>query len=92
MSGKGEDFLLKKLIESNIKTQESVSAAVSSVKELVTALRVAAEEPDEEFKIPNTDELKVISAKLDKMLQQNDAIMKMLADMKPKSLQDYRRI
>lgn len=84
--------MLKKLIESNIKTQESVSAAVSSVKELVTALREAAEEPDEEFKIPNTDELKAISAKLDKMLQQNEMIMKMLADMKPKSLQDYRRL
>jgi hypothetical protein len=92
MSSKGEDLVLKKLIESNIKTQEAVSAAVSSVKELVTTLREAAEEPDEEFKIPSNDELKAISAKLDKVLQQNEAIMKILAEGKKPSLQDYRRI
>jgi hypothetical protein len=92
MSSKGEDLVLKKLIESNIKTQEAVSAAVSSVKELITTLREAAEGPDEEFKIPDNDELKAISAKLDKLLQQNEAIMKMLAEGKKPSLQDYRRI
>ncbi|MCX6775100.1 MAG: hypothetical protein NTY99_03370 [DPANN group archaeon] len=92
MSSKGEDLVLKKLIESNIKTQEAVSAAVSSVKDLITTLREAAEEPDEEFKIPGNDELKAISAKLDKLLQQNEAIIKMLAEGKKPSLQDYRRI
>ncbi|MEM2874141.1 MAG: hypothetical protein QW063_01685 [Candidatus Nanoarchaeia archaeon] len=81
MPVKDSDTALKKLIEANIKTQESVSAVVSSVKSLISELRKAAEMPDEELKFSNTDELKAISAKLDKVLQQNEQLLKAVHEL-----------
>jgi len=94
MNAKGSDALLKKLIEANIKTQESVSAVVSSVKELVTALREAGEVPEEELKIAEGGELKAISAKLDKLLTQNEQLAKMMAELMNllKTPQGYRKL
>ncbi|MEM4714083.1 MAG: hypothetical protein QXQ79_00880 [Candidatus Nanoarchaeia archaeon] len=86
--------LLEKLIESNIKTQESVAEIVKAIKELTAALRAAAELPEEETSIKKTAEVektqdlkesedinKQLSAKLDKMLEQNALLLKALNEL-----------
>ncbi len=76
MQSGSSDKLQKRLIESNIKTQESVAQVVKSVRELVSALKEAGEEPEPETKLPET-----VEAKLDKLLQQNNQLAAMLDEL-----------
>jgi len=76
MQSGSSDKLQKRLIESNIKTQESAAQVVKSVRELVGALKEAGEEPEEELKVP-----KDINEKLDKLLQQNNQLAAMLDEI-----------
>jgi vesicle coat complex subunit len=74
---------LKKLIDSNIKTQESVSAVVSTVKELIRSLKEVGEEEAqaEEIKIPLAESMQAISDKLDMLMQQHMQLLKAVNDL-----------
>jgi len=76
MQSGSSDKLQKRLIESNIKTQEAASQVVKSVRELVGALKEAGEEPEPEAKLQQT-----VEAKLDKLLQQNNQLAAMLNEI-----------
>ncbi len=73
MQSSSSDKTQKRLIESNIKTQEAASQVVSSVKELVSALKTAGETPEE---LPGD-----LNAKLDKILEQNNQMAAMLGEL-----------
>jgi len=76
MQSGSSDKLQKRLIESNIKTQEAASQVVKSVRELVGALKEAGEEPEPETKLQET-----VDAKLDKLLQQNNQLAAMINEI-----------
>ena len=73
MTTLNSDKAVKKLVEANIKTQESVNQVVGVVKDLISALREAGEEEEIKAPEPNTETL---SAKLDQLLQQNAQILR----------------
>jgi hypothetical protein len=76
MHSGSSDKLQKRLIESNVKTQESAALVVKSVRELVSALKEAGESPESEMQIPKT-----MDEKLDKLLQQNNQLAAMLDEL-----------
>ena len=76
MQSSSSDKLQKRLIESNIKTQESAAQVVKSVKELVSSLKEAGEAPEPELQVP-----KDINEKLDKLLQQNSEVATKLDEL-----------
>jgi len=76
MQSSSSDKLQKRLIESNIKTQESAAQVVKSVKELVSSLKEAGEAPEPELQVP-----KDINEKLDKLLRQNSEVAAKLDEL-----------
>lgn len=76
MQSSSSDKLQKRLIESNIKTQESVAQVVKSVKDLISSLKEAGETPEPELQVP-----KDINEKLDKLLQQNSEVAAKLDEL-----------
>jgi hypothetical protein len=76
MQSGSSNNLQKRLIESNVKTQETASEVVKSVKELVSALKEAGEVPEPEPQMP-----KDINTKLDKIIQQNNQLAAMINEV-----------
>lgn len=76
MQSHSSDTTVKRLVESNVKTQEASVQVVKSVKDLISALKEAGEGPEPEIKMP-----KDINEKLDKLLQQNNQLGAMLDEM-----------
>jgi|GEM_PF-5751710 len=81
MASSNSDSSLKKLIQTNIKTQESMNTVVKMMKELVSAIKEAGAEETEEIKALEATGDKSISQKLDLLIQQNNSLIKAINEL-----------
>ena len=68
MASASSDKILKKLIETNIKSHESVSSLVMTVKEFISELKRVGE-GTEEINTATKDDIRAIHNKLDQLLR-----------------------
>ena len=81
MASPNSDSTLKRLIHTNIKTQESMNTVVKMIKELVSTIKEAGTEETEEIKAIEATGDKSVLQKLDLLMQQNSQLIRAMNEL-----------